>query len=121
MMLRHQCKDEEPNTLLAYVILIFGGWLGIHLFYLAYKSRGKFRMTFSVAGVIYLFTLGLGFTMWFLDLFLLPLYTNLIKKENGDVILNEYLVANGLKEPDVVTKKESGNSMDKYNVWRKKG
>ena len=125
MMLHNRIKDSSPNTLLAYVIFIFLGWCGIHLFYLAYKSSGKLRTTFLIGGVVYLFTFAFGGVMLILDLFLTALYCKMVKEENEKVIVDEYLIANGMKE-DVVeeTKVESGAfKLDtKYDdkVWGKK-
>jgi hypothetical protein len=122
LVINQKCKDEAPSTLIAYLLMIVGGLIGIHHFYMAYKSRGSLRTTFIITGVVYLFTFALGGTMLILDLFLMVFYINLIKKENEEKIVNDYLVANGLKESDV--KEDKSTKVDgKYdmNVWRKKG
>ena len=127
MMLRNQIKDSSPNTLLAYVIFIFLGWCGIHLFYLAYKSSGKLRTTFLIGGLCYLFTFAFGGVMLLLDLFLTALYCKMVKEDNEKVIVDEYLIANGMKSGNVTPEQFAG-SLDKWkvadkyddNIWEKK-
>jgi hypothetical protein len=122
LVINQKCKDEAPNGLLGYALLIFLGWCGIHMYYLASKSKGNLRTTFVFVGLLYTCTFALVGSMWVFDLLLLPLYLGMIKKENEEKIVNEYLVANGLKEPDV--KEDKSTKVDgKYDmsVWEKKG
>lgn len=119
MMLQQRIKEQSPNTIIAYVLLLLTGLIGGHLYYCAYKSRGGLRVAFIIGGVVYTCTLALSFTMWFFDLIFCVIYCNMIKKENEDIIINEYLVANGLGGK--VTPKELAKDMDNYDAWKKKG
>ncbi|AHK11555.1 hypothetical protein S140_148 [Shewanella sp. phage 1/40] len=99
MNIRQQCKDAAPNTLLAYILWAVLGWCGGHLFYIAAVARkSSDRTFFMIAGVVYLFTFGLFGLGWMFDIIGTGFYVSSVKTNNDQVIVDEYLVANGLVE-----------------------
>lgn len=115
MMLRQQCKDEAPNTFIAYILWFVTGLFGGHLYYLAYKSKGGLRTIFAIAGGIYTFTLALGMMGWICDAILILLYIKMSKDENETIIVDNYLVANGMKEA-VVEETKVGSGVSKLDT-----
>jgi len=96
LMLHERIKDSQPNTFVAYLIWLLLGWVGGHHYYLAARSTGDTRTVFLCIGLLYTFTLGLSLVGWMFDLFGTGFYSQIIKKDNEDVIVNDYLKANGL-------------------------
>jgi hypothetical protein len=91
MVLQQRIKDSSPNGVVAYILLVFLGLVGGHIYYMAYKAEGGLRTAFIILGLVYTFTFAMGGVMWFLDLFLLMMYLSMVRKENEDHIVNEYL------------------------------
>ena len=123
MMIRQSVDAAKPSGIVAYLLCILGGLIGLHHFYLASKCKGRLRTVFAIIGVVYLFTLGCGLIGAFIDLFLIPLYLSVINQENEETIVNEYLVANGMMEATNVQPKVESYSVDeKYDdsLWRGK-
>lgn len=119
MMLRQQIKDSQPNTFVAYLIWLLLGWLGGHHYYLAIRSSGDTRTVFLCLGLLYTFTLGLSFVGWMFDLFGTGFYSQLVKKNNEDTIVNDYLKANGLGGK--VTPSEVAKNVSSYSLPVNKG
>ena len=86
LMFDQEYEKKQKSMLVAYLLLIFLGVLGIHKFYL--KKPGM--------GVLYLFTAGLASIGWFVDLFITA------KKVNT---LNESIAKDLVLEVKMLTKK----------------
>lgn len=120
MMIRQRVDAAKPSGIVAYLLCIVGGLIGLHHFYLSSKCKGRLRTVFAIIGVVYLFTLGCGFIGAFIDLFLIPLYLSVINQENEEFMVNEYLVANGMMEATSVQPKVESYTVDaKYDdkIW----
>lgn len=120
MMIRQRVDATKPSGIVAYLLCIIGGLIGLHHFYLASKCKGRLRTVFAIIGVVYLFTLGCGLIGAFIDLLLIPLYLIVINQENEEAMVNEYLVANGMMEDTKVQPKVESYSVDKKyddGIW----
>ncbi|API94313.1 TM2 domain-containing protein [Virgibacillus pantothenticus] len=85
MLVNSELNRKGKNMLLAYVLLIFLGSLGIHRFYLNRKGSAIAQLLLSVIGWITVFII-IGFIplaivyIWlFVDLFLIP---GMVNREN---------------------------------------
>ena len=106
---------REKKLWIAYILWLFFGFLGIHKFYLDK----------IVLGILYIFTGGLFFIGWFVDLFTLPSQVDLYnlkmhnivpsnhKKQHPDQMKMDEMMAKakGIEErlqnvEDIVTSKE---------------
>lgn len=120
MMIRQHVDAAKPSGIVAYLLCIVGGLIGLHHFYLSSKCKGRLRTVFAIIGVVYLFTLGCGLIGAFIDLFLIPLYLSVINQENEEAMVNEYLAANGMMDDTKVQPKVEGYTVDKKyddGIW----
>ena len=72
MLIEQRVTNEGPSAGVAWLLLLFIGYLGAHRFYL-----GR-----TVSGLLMLFTLGGFFIWWFIDLFLV---SGMIRQRRDEV------------------------------------
>lgn len=92
MLVRQYTNDAAPNLFVVYLLLILGGIIGAHIWYLCMKAPQNLRIVFFVAGVIYLCTFAFGGLALFLDLFMVVVYTKLIKDEHEKLLIQQFMV-----------------------------
>lgn len=78
MLIEQRVANDAKSPLLAYLLIFFAGWFGVHRFYLGHKGSGAAILTLSLLGFVTL-PIGVGIVplavagCWCLvDLFLIP-------------------------------------------------
>ena len=98
---------REKKLWLAYILWFFFGFLGVHKFYL----------NKIVIGILYIFTGGLFFIGWFIDLFTLPSQIELYNLKIQNRYPSDHTKAyQGQDEMDEVIKKTKGLEERLQNV-----
>lgn len=69
--------NEKKEMVLAYVLVIFLGLLGVHRFYLGYVGTGFIMLGLTLFGFIVVFTFFIAAIWVLVDLFLIPEMTKM--------------------------------------------
>ena len=96
ILIEQRVNNEAKSPLLAYLLLIFVGMLGVHRFYLGKTGSGIVMLALLVVGMFTLPMGGFGLILigalglWLLiDLFLIPGMINAQRREMRDVMTRE--------------------------------
>lgn len=97
ILIEQRVGNDSRSALVAYLLLIFAGGLGIHRFYLGHTGSGVAMLVLLIVGVLttpivigFVLLLALGI-WWIVDLFLIPGMVNRQRDELRRNLQAEYL------------------------------
>lgn len=100
MLIEQRVGNDAKSPLLAYLLLIFVGGLGVHRFYLGRTGSGIAMLVLAILGAVTL-PIGVGLLLlavlgiWMLvDLFLIPGMVNKQRDEMRRMLQSEYTIRN---------------------------
>ena len=109
MLIEQRIANDAKSPLLAYLLLIFLGWLGVHRFYLGCTGTGVTMLILFVLGLLTA-PIGVGFVLllvlgiWCLvDLFLIPGITRADRDQLRQRMAGEMQIAAAPTSPPPAT------------------
>ena len=94
ILVANDINESKKSVGVAYILWLFLGIFGGHHFYLAYREEGMMNK-YLWWGVLYLFTFGLFYIGWIIDLFGTKLYVDEVNGDIEDKLLEKYEAAKG--------------------------